>query len=98
MNKQEIIKHIDHTALQPTATEADIKKLCDEAMHYGCASVCIPSCYVGFAKRYVGGKMKICTVVGFPNGSPPLPPRLWKRWTLLFRAPTKLTWLSIWVG
>lgn len=68
MNKQEIIKHIDHTALQPTATEADIKKLCDEAMHYGCASVCIPSCYVGFAKRYVGDKMTICTVVGFPNG------------------------------
>lgn len=68
MNKQEIIKHIDHTALQPTATEADIKKLCDEAMRYGCASVCIPSCYVGFAKKYVCGKMKICTVVGFPNG------------------------------
>ncbi|MGI5825739.1 MAG: deoxyribose-phosphate aldolase [Bacillota bacterium] len=68
MDKKEILQHIDHTNLQQTATESDIAKLCDEAIAAGCASVCIPSSYVGFAKRYVKGRMKICTVVGFPNG------------------------------
>lgn len=68
MEKNQILKYVDHTNLKQTATEADIQNLCDQAMENGCASVCIPPAYVGFAKRYVGNKMKVCTVVGFPNG------------------------------
>ncbi len=65
---REILSHVDHTCLAPTATRADIRKLCDDAMRYGTASVCIPACYVEDAKRYVGKRMKVCTVIGFPNG------------------------------
>ncbi len=54
--------------LSPTATEEDIMLLCDDAIKYGTASVCIPPSHVKFAKAYVCGKMKICTVIGFPNG------------------------------
>ena len=68
ISQEEILRHVDHTNLKPTATEADIKKLCDQAIEHGCASVCIPPSYVGFAKRYVGGKLAVCTVIGFPNG------------------------------
>lgn len=68
MNKQEILKHVDHTNLKQTATEADIQTLCNEALTAGCAAVCVPSSYVGYAKKCVGNRMKVCTVVGFPNG------------------------------
>lgn len=68
LNPQEILRHVDHTNLKQTATEADIRKLCDQGMEHGCASVCIPPSYVGFAKRYVGSKLAVCTVIGFPNG------------------------------
>lgn len=68
LNPQEILCHVDHTNLKQTATEADIRKLCDQGMEHGCASVCIPPSYVGFAKRYVGSKLAVCTVIGFPNG------------------------------
>lgn len=68
MDEKTILKHVDHTNLKQTATEDDIAKLCDQAIANGCASVCIPPSYVGFAKRYVGGKMAVCTVIGFPNG------------------------------
>lgn len=68
MDKNKIFRHIDHTNLKQTATEADIKLLCDQAIKNGCATVCVPPSYVGFVKRYVKGKIKICTVVGFPNG------------------------------
>ncbi len=66
------VKHIlskcDHTLLLQTATWADIRKICDEGMQYGTASVCIPPAYVKQAKEYVGDKLTICTVIGFPNG------------------------------
>ena len=68
MDIKEILKTVDHTVLAQTATEADIKALCDDAVKYGTASVCIPASYVAFAKEYVGDKMKVCTVIGFPNG------------------------------
>jgi deoxyribose-phosphate aldolase len=60
----------DHTLLKVGCTEEDIRKLCDEAIEYECASVCVPPCYVGFAKDYIAGRggVKVCTVVGFPNG------------------------------
>lgn len=68
MNKEQILKIIDYTNLKPTATWEDIKALCDKAIELQTASVCIPPYYVKKAKEYVGEKMKICTVIGFPNG------------------------------
>ncbi len=68
MNINEILSYVDHTLLGQTATENDIKRLCDEGIVYGCASVCIPPSFVKYAKEYVGDKISVCTVIGFPNG------------------------------
>lgn len=68
MNIQKILSHVDHTLLSPSATIDDIKALCDDAIKYHTASVCIPACYVREAKEYAGDRMKICTVIGFPLG------------------------------
>ncbi len=68
MDISEILKLCDHTLLRVDCTAEEIKKLCDQAIKYECASVCIPPSHVAGAKRYVGDKMKICTVIGFPNG------------------------------
>ena len=68
MNIREILSRCDHTLLRPDAGADEIRQLCDEAMEHGCASVCIPPCHVAGAKRYVGDKVAVCTVVGFPNG------------------------------
>ena len=68
MNKQDIMHHVDHTILTTTATWEQVKKICDEGMKYQTASVCIPPRYVKKAAQYVGKKLKICTVIGFPNG------------------------------
>ena len=59
---------VDHTLLAPDATWEQIRTLCDEAVHWHVASVCIPPCFVLQAREYLGGAMRICTVVGFPNG------------------------------
>lgn len=68
MNINDILSKCDHTLLGQTATFEDIKKLCDDGMRFKTASVCIPPCYVGRAKSYVGDNLAICTVIGFPNG------------------------------
>lgn len=68
MDIQKIVAAVDHTLLSPTATMSDILTLCDEAMEYGAASVCIPACFVRDAADYVGGRIPICTVIGFPLG------------------------------
>ena len=68
MDIRDILSRVDHTLLAPTATWEQIKNLCDEGIQYGCASVCIPPCYVKAAKDYVDSQIKICTVIGFPNG------------------------------
>ena len=68
MEISEILRKCDHTLLRQDATVAEIRQLCDEAIRYNCASVCIPPCHVAGAKRYVGAKMAVCTVIGFPNG------------------------------
>lgn len=68
MEISEILSKVDHTLLKQDATSDDIIKICDDAIEYGCASVCIPPSYVSFAKKYVGGKIAVCTVIGFPNG------------------------------
>ncbi len=68
MDTKTILSHVDHTLLKPEATWEQIKTLCDEAMEFGCATVCIPPAYVKQAADYVQGNLKICTVIGFPNG------------------------------
>ena len=68
MELKDILARCDHTLLAQTATWEDIKAICDDGMKYHTASVCIPACYVAQAKRYVGDKLAICTVIGFPNG------------------------------
>lgn len=68
MRTEEIIRHVDHTLLGQTAGWEEIRKLCDEALKYHTASVCIPPSYVNRVKEYVGDKMAVCTVIGFPNG------------------------------
>ena len=68
MEMKEILSKVDHTLLAQAATWADIKALCDDGMKYHTASVCIPASYVKQAKDYVGDKLPICTVIGFPNG------------------------------
>ena len=69
MTPQELCSMVDHTQLKQGATWQDIRTLCDEAMAFKTASVCIPPCYVKQAHDYVQGKMVVCTVVGFPNGN-----------------------------
>ncbi len=68
MDISEILKKVDHTVLGQASTWSDIKSLCDDGIKYNCASVCIPPAYVKKAKEYVGEKLAICTVIGFPNG------------------------------
>ncbi len=68
MDIKNILSKCDHTLLSVTATEEEIKSVLDDGMRYGVASACIPPSYVEFAKGYVGDKLKICTVIGFPNG------------------------------
>lgn len=67
-NVQDILSKVDHTLLAQDATWEDIRKLCDDAIKYQTASVCIPPSYVRRAKKYVKDKLAICTVIGFPNG------------------------------
>ena len=68
MNITEILGRCDHTLLLQTATWEEIRAICDDGMKYKTASVCIPPCYVKQAKEYVGDRLAICTVIGFPNG------------------------------
>ena len=68
MNLSDILAKCDHTLLAQTATWADIKAICDDGIKYSTASVCIPASFVKQAKEYVGEKLAICTVIGFPNG------------------------------
>lgn len=68
MDQREILSKVDHTLLKPEAAWEEIRALCDEAVKWGTASVCIPPCYVGQAAEYLGGRLPVCTVVGFPNG------------------------------
>ena len=68
MEKLDIMKFVDHTLLSQSATWEDIKVICDDGIKYSCASVCIPPSFVNQAAKYSNGRIKICTVIGFPNG------------------------------
>ena len=69
METKEILKHVDHTLLLQGSIWDEIKQICDDAMEYKTASVCIPPCYVRQAAEYMGEKVAVCTVIGFPNGN-----------------------------
>ena len=68
MDRSELLSHVDHTLLRQDATWEEIKGICDDALQYGTASVCIPPSYVRQCADYLGDRMKVCTVIGFPNG------------------------------
>ena len=68
MDKKDILARVDHTLLDPTAGWEDIRRVLDDALHYGTASACIPPAYVRQAAEHVEGLLPICTVIGFPNG------------------------------
>ena len=68
MEIKDILEKCDHTLLRVDCSSEEIRALCDQAIKYHCASVCIPPCHVAGAKRYVGDKLTLCTVIGFPNG------------------------------
>jgi len=68
MDKKAILSRVDHTLLAVTASAEQIKTLCDEALEFGTASVCIPPRMVRGAAKYLAGRVKVCTVIGFPNG------------------------------
>lgn len=69
MDKSEVLKHVDHTLLLQPSTWEEIRQICDDAIKYQTASVCIPPCYVKQAHEYMGDRMAVCTVIGFPNGN-----------------------------
>ena len=68
MNRDEVLKHVDHTLLTQTATWEEIKEILDDGIKYSTATACIPAAYVKQSAEYVEGKLPICTVIGFPNG------------------------------
>ena len=68
VDQERILASVDHTLLRTTATWDEIRQLCDDGVSYGCASVCIPPSYVRQAAEYLGGRLPVCTVIGFPNG------------------------------
>ena len=91
MEIREILSKCDHTLLAPQATFEEIRQVCDEGIRYGTASVCIPPCFVKEAKSYVGDRLPICTVIGFPV---PIPRRsnALKRQRLYGTGRTKWIW------
>lgn len=78
MDINEILSKVDHTLLSQTSTWEEIKSVCDDGMKYKTASICIPPCYVKSAKEYVKHNLKICTVIGFPNGYSTLETRIFE--------------------
>lgn len=83
MESTDIAKLIDHTLLRPDATEADIEKLCGEAVEYGFASVCTATCWTAFARQFMDSKnsqVKVCSVVGFPFGTAASEAKMHEAW------------------
>jgi len=68
MELKDILARVDHTLLTPTATWEEVRTLCDDALRYGTASVCIAPAFVARARAYLEGRLPVCTVIGFPNG------------------------------
>ena len=81
MTHTEILSHVDHTLLQADATWPQIRALCEEAVEYGCASVCINTCWVQQAAAYLAGRVPVCCVVGFPLGAMDTASKCFEAWT-----------------
>ena len=89
-------KYIDHTALKPNVTKVDIKKLCDEALKYDFASVCVEPYYVKYAAELLAeSDVKVCTVIGFPLGANTVATKVLKRKMHIKTAVKNLIWLSM---
>ncbi|MBQ8088564.1 MAG: deoxyribose-phosphate aldolase [Clostridia bacterium] len=84
MNHQEMLTHIDHTLLKPTSDASGIDQLCEEALRYHTASVCIPPCYVRYVHEKYGDALNICTVIGFPLGYSTTPVKVFEAQQALF--------------
>ncbi len=94
MTLQQILKTVDHTLLKQTATWEQIRQVCDEGLHYGCASVCTPPSFVAPAADYLDGKLPVCTVIGFPNGYSPTPVKVYEAKYCAQRGPGELDMVS----
>ncbi len=69
MDLKDILEKCDHTLLRPDAAWEEVRQLCDDGLRYGVASVCISPCHVSAAASYLGGRLPVCTVIGFPGGA-----------------------------
>ncbi len=98
MKKEDILKLCDNTLLTQTATWSEIKSLCDDGIYFQTASVCIPASYVKQAKEYVGDKLSICTVIGFPNGYDTTAAKCFMATDAVNNGAVKLMLLSILAG
>ena len=96
MNVSYILSKVDHTLLSQSATWDEIRAVCDDGLKYGTASVCIPPSYVKDAADYLGGRLPVCTVIGFPNGYSTAtirpPASVLRHPTRLRTVPTRSTW------
>ena len=79
MELKDILGKCDHTILNQTATWEEVRAVCDDGLHYGCASVCIPASYVAQAAEHLAGRLPVCTVIGFPNGYDTTPSKCFMR-------------------
>lgn len=80
MDIKDILSKVDHTLLAVDSTWEQIKEIIDDGIQFGTASVCIPSCFVRRASAYAGGRVKICTVIGFPSGYPTGEAKVYEAW------------------
>ena len=98
MELNEILSRCDHTLLKPECTWEQIREVCDDGLKFNCASVCIPAGYVKQAGDYLGDSLKICTVIGFPNGYSRPPSKSLRPKMPFATAPMRSTWSSISAG
>ena len=98
MDRSQLLSHVDHTLLRQDATWPEMQALCDEALHYHTASVCVPPSYVSQCAAYLAGRIPVCTVIGFPNGYATPATKAFEAADAVGTAPTRLTWSSIWAG
>lgn len=92
MSKEEILEKVDHTLLKQQATWEDIKETCDDGIKYNVASVCIPPSFVKKVKEYVKENIKICTVIGFPNGYNTTSTKVFETQDAIKTVPMKSIW------
>ena len=98
MEWRDILSHVDHTLLNPAARWEEIRRIVDEGIQYGCASVCIPPAYVKQAAQYAAGRVPICTVIGFPNGYSTAPIKAAEASNAVGNGAQEITWWRTWAG